>query len=146
MIKKVYTMPLNVRIVEHRANSILLTCCSLNRDDFGYRLVWKVTSIAQMAVDLIFYICRNITRGETCNKIMEAAETLRKLGVISSDSVKAAVELQEMLDTMARLGGLDLVIYVRENLDQFSCKASQIAQDLLTFVDKVRHGEIKITP
>ncbi len=108
--------------------------------------MWKVTSIAQMAVDLIFYICRNITRGETCNKITDAAETLRKMGIISQDSVKAAVDLQNMLDTMARLGGLDLVMYVRENLDQFSCKASQIAQDLLTFVDKVRHGEIRITP
>jgi len=133
-------MPLNIKIVEHRANSILQICCMLNRDDFGYRLVWKVTSIAQMAVDLIFYICRNITNGTTCGKVREAAETLRSLGVISSDSVKAAVELQEILDKISRMGGVELIMFIRENMDDISCKASTIAQDLLRYVDKVRHG------
>ncbi len=133
-------MPLNIKIVEHRANSILQICCTLSRDDFGYRLVWKVTSIAQMAVDLIFYICRNIASGTTCNKISEAAETLRNQGVISGDSVRAVIELQEFLDKISRLGGLELIMYVRANLEDISCRASTIAQDLLKYVDKVRHG------
>jgi len=121
--------------VEKRINSLLRACHLVQHEVALYRLASLFSAILQMSVDLAYVICREVNPVQ-CNTIDSVIDTLRSIGIIRGDSERALRELENMLNTVSRLAGPSLALYIHENLDRAIELALTYTHDIIRFLDE----------